>query len=58
MRQADREWIQYHPDLKKVTSRFLAEVFRAQPDDVAQFAVDFFTRPNLKKFVKEPMAAQ
>lgn len=57
MKQADKDWIQYHPDLRKVTSRFLAEVFKAQPDNVTDFAVKFFTNASLKNFVKDPNAS-
>ncbi len=43
IRLNNERYLRDHPELRTMTSKFMASVLEAKPDDVVQFAAKFFT---------------
>lgn len=45
-RLVNERYFRKHPELRTMTKAFLATMLEQRPDDVGEFATDFFTRPD------------
>ncbi|KAH9283913.1 RIIa domain-containing protein 1 [Echinococcus granulosus] len=51
-RKANEIYLREHPEISHMLSAFMREVLEIQPDDIREYAADFFTDPNLKRKVE------
>jgi hypothetical protein len=52
----NEQYLREHPELECLLTNFLREVVRQRPDNVRDFAADFFTNPELPKTVEKLLA--
>jgi len=52
-RVENEKYLREHPELECLLSSFLRDVVRHRPDNVRDFAADFFTNPDLAKTVEK-----
>jgi len=52
----NERYLREHPELECLLSKFLREVVRHRPDNVRDFAADFFTSPDLPRMVERLLA--
>ncbi|KAF0295502.1 hypothetical protein FJT64_007057 [Amphibalanus amphitrite] len=58
LRRENEAYLARHGELRTVVSDFIAGVVDRQPEDVRDFAAQFFAQANRKKKAKEAAAAQ
>lgn len=46
-------YVQNHPELKTLISHFMFSAFKAEPEDMMSYAVEYFCQAGLKQVVEE-----
>nr|VZI33207.1 unnamed protein product [Spirometra erinaceieuropaei] len=48
-RKANEEYLRSHPEIGFMITAFMREAFETKPDNVREYAANFFTHPDLKR---------
>ena len=48
-RIASEKYLRDHPEIRTMISEFVSTVLKKRPDDIKEFAADFFSDPDLKE---------
>ncbi|XP_072038481.1 RIIa domain-containing protein 1-like [Amphiura filiformis] len=54
-RQANEKYLREHPEVDLLLAGFLGEVLTKRPDNVRDFAADWFTNPQLPDMVRSQL---
>ncbi|XP_061462523.1 RIIa domain-containing protein 1 [Rhineura floridana] len=54
-RLANEKYLRAHKEVELLLSGFLREVLMERPDNIREFAADYFTNPELHKKVQQQM---
>ena len=55
LRLENEKYLRQHPELRGMISLFMAKVLEGKPEDVQQYAAEFFTQEDLEPKVRESM---